>query len=153
MQLRFRNYQTTKTKSIIKKNKFLLFSIGANQNASNWITLEQNLHKLNIDYIKIYNNTTTKILQKSITKKLKNGINSTFFFLKHKNTTKIIKSNLLNEINTNKFNVISIYLNKKLYSVYQLKKINSYHYKKNMAIMYQFLSATLKSPLQFKQNL
>jgi hypothetical protein len=150
MQLRFRNYQKTKTKSIIKKNKFLLFSIGANQNASNWITLEQNLHKLNIDYIKIYNNITTKILQKSITKKLKNAINSTFFFLKHRNTTKIIKSNLLNEINTNKFNVITIYLNKKLYSVNQFKKINSYHYKKNMAIMYQFLSATLKSSLQFK---
>ena len=150
MQLNFRSYQKTKIKSIMKKNNFLLFTIGANQNASSWITLEQNLHKLDLDYIKIYNNITTKLLQDSIAKKLKNVIDSTFFFLKHKNTVKIIKSNLINEINASKFNLVTIYLNKKLYAVSQLKKINSFHYKKNIAIMYQFLATTLKSSSQFK---
>lgn len=150
MQLNFRSYQKTKIKSIMKKNNFLLFTIGANQNASSWITLEQNLHKLDLDYIKIYNNITTKLLQDSIAKKLKNVIDSTFFFLKHKNTVKIIKSNLINEINSSKFNLVTIYLNKKLYAVSQLKKMNSFHYKKNIAIMYQFLATTLKSSSQFK---
>ena len=150
MQLNFRDYQKIKTKSILKKNNFLLLTIGANQNSSNWTTLEQNLHKLNLDYTKIYNNITTKILKDSIAKKLKNTINSTFFFLKPKNTAKIIKSNFLNEINLSKFHVVTIYLNKKLYSVSQLKKINSYHYKKNITILYQFLSTMLKSSTQFK---
>ena len=150
MQINFRNYQKTKTKSIIKKNNFLLLTIGVNQSSSDWIPLEQNLYKLDLDYTKIYNNITTKILQNSIAKKLKNTISSTFFFLKYKNTTKIIKSNLLNEININKFNVITIYLNKKLYVVSQLKKINSFHYQKNIAILYQSLSTTLKLSLRFK---
>ena len=150
MQINFRNYQKTKTKSIIKKNNFLLLTIGVNQSSSDWIPLEQNLYKLDLDYTKIYNNITTKILQNSIAKKLKNTISSTFFFLKYKNTTKIIKSNLLNEININKFNVITVYLNKKLYVVSQLKKINSFHYRKNIAILYQSLSTTFKSSLRFK---
>ena len=150
MQLNFRNYQKTKTKSILKKNNFLLLAIGANQNSSNWITLEQNLYKLNLNYIKIYNNITTKILQDSIAKKLKNLINSTFFLLKPKDNIKIIKNTLLTELDTAKFNIVNISLNKKIYSISQLKKLNLFNYKKNVAIMYQFLLTTLKSSRQFK---
>ena len=149
MKLNFRTYQKTQTKSIIKKNNFLLFTIGANQNSSNWVAIEQNLYKLDLAYTKIYNNITTKIFQDSVVKKLKNTISSTFFFLTHKNTAKIIKSSLLNEISTSKFDVVALKLNKKLYAVPQLKKLNSFHYKKNVAVLYQFLSTTLKSPLPF----
>ena len=149
MKLNFRTYQKTQTKSIIKKNNFLLFAIGANQNSSNWIALEQNLHKLDLAYTKIYNNVTTKIFQDSVVKKLKNTISSTFFFLIHKNTAKIIKSSLLNEISTSKFDIVALKLNKKLYAVPQLKKLNSFHYKKNVTVLYQFLSTTLKSSLRF----
>ena len=150
MQLNFRNYQKVKTKTILKKNNFLLLATGTNQRSSNWITLEQNLYKLNLDYTKIYNTITTKILNDSIARKLKNTINSTFFVLKPKNTIKVIKSNLLNELNINKFTIITIYLNKKLYVSSQLTKLNSFHFKKNVAILYQFLSTSLKSTTQFK---
>ena len=149
MQLNFRNYQKIQTKAILKENNLLLFTIGANQNSYNWITLEQNLHKLGLTYTKTYNNVTTKIFQDSVAQKLKNTINSTFFFLKHKNRTHIIKSNLLNEINTSKFNIIALKLNKKLYAISQPKTMKSFHYKKNVSIMYQFLSTTLKSPVRF----
>ena len=77
-------------------------------------------------------------------------VNSTFFFLKPKNTTKFIKSNLFYELNLNKFNVVTIYLNKKVYTVSQLKKINSFHYKKEVAVMYQFLLTTLKPSIRLK---
>ena len=150
MQLNFRNYQKVKTKTILKKNNFLLLATGTNQSSSNWITLEQNLYKLNLDYTKIYNTITAKILNDSIARKLKNTINSTFFVLKPKNTIKVIKSNLLNELNINKFTIITIYLNKKLYVSSQLTKLNSFHLKKNVAILYQFLSTSLKSTTQFK---
>ena len=150
MQLNFRKYQKIQTKAILKKNNFLLFTIGANQNSYNWIVLEQNLHKLSLAYTKTYNNVTTKIFQDSVARKLKNTINSTFFFLKHKNAAQIIKSNLLNEINTNKFNVIALKLNKRLYAVSQLKTMKSFHYKKNISIMYQFLLTTLKSSVRFE---
>ena len=150
MQLNFRNYQKAKTKTILKKNNFLLLATGTNQSSSNWITLEQNLYKLNLDYTKIYNTITAKILNDSIAQKLKNTINSTFFVLKPKNTIKVIKSNLLNELNINKFTIVTIYLNKKLHVTSQLTKLNSFHFKKNVAILYQFLSTSLKSTTQFK---
>ena len=150
MQLNFRNYQKAKIKSLLKNNNFLLFSIGAHQNSSDWISLEQNLHKLAIDYAKIYNNITTKIVHESIGKTLKNMVNSTFFFLKLKRTTKFIKSNLFYELNLSKFNIIAIYLNKKIYIFSQLKKINSFHYKKEVALMYQCLLTTLKPSIRLK---
>lgn len=150
MHLNFRNYQKIKTKTILKKTNFLLFTIGANQNSYNWVALEQNLHKLGLTYTKTYNNVTTKIFQNSVAKKLKNTINSTFFFLMHKNATQIIKSNILNEINTSKFSIIALKLNKKLYAISQLKTMKSFHYKKNISIMYQFLSTTLKSSARLK---
>ena len=146
MKLNFRTYQKIQTKSILKKNNFLLFTIGANQNSANWLSLEQNLHKLDLIYTKIYNNIVTKLFKDSIAVKLKNIISSTFFFLRHKNTNKIIKSNFLSEINASKFNIIALKLNKNLYSIHQLKRLNSFHYKKNATILYQFLRTTIKSP-------
>ena len=150
MKLNFRNYQKTKIKSLLKNNNFLVLAIGANQNSANWIALEQNLHKLNFDYTKIYNNIAIKILHDSIGKKLKHVVNSTFFFLSPKKTAKLIKSTLLNELNNSKFNVITLCLNKKVYSISQLKRVNLLHHKKNMAIMYQFLVTALKPSARLK---
>ena len=152
MKLNFRIYQKTQTKSILKKNNFLLFTIGANQNSSNWLSLGQNLHKLGLTYTKIYNNIITKLFQDSVAIKLKNIISSTFFFLMHKNTNKLIKSNFLSEINASKFNIIALKLNKNLYAIPQLKRLNSFHYKKNVTILYQFLGTTLKSPNMLNKN-
>ena len=146
MQLNFRNYQKIKTKTILKKNNFLLLATGTNQSSASWINLEQNLHKLNLDYTKIYNTITTKILEDSIARNLKNTINSTFFFLKPKNDTKVIKSNFLNEISMNKFNVITVCLNKKLYVNSQLKNLNSFQLKKKRSY---FVSISINN---FKVN-
>lgn len=151
MEFNLKNYQTNLVKNILKKNNFLLFSLGANQNSQNWMILEQNLHKLSLTYTKIYNNITKKILKICIFKNLKNSINSTFFFLKPKKNQQIIlKNNIITTLNSIQFSVISLKLNKKFYTAYQLQKMPSYHYKKNTAILYQFLLTTLNSPLYFK---
>ena len=80
MRLNLKTNQKNNTKYLLKKNNFLFFAIGSNQNSQNWIILEQSLHKLAFAYNKTYKNITTKILQESVIKKLKNIINSTFFF-------------------------------------------------------------------------
>ena len=80
MQLNLKTNQKNRTKELLKKKNFLFFTLGANQNAQNWITLEQNLTKLSLSYTKTYKNVTTKILQDSVLKRLKSIINSTFFF-------------------------------------------------------------------------
>lgn len=154
MQLNLKTNQKNRTKELLKKKNFLFFTIGANQNAQNWITLEQNLTKLSLSYTKTYKNVTTKILQDSVLKRLKSIINSTFFFLKPKEVSKktIIRSNIVNTLDTIQFTVVAFKLNKKIYSRPQLKTLSSYNYKKNVSIMYQFLTTNLKSSAHLKQK-
>ena len=139
MQLNLKNYQISKAKDYLKKNSFLFFSIGANQNSQNWLEIEQKLSKLELNYYKTYNNTTKKIIKNSIYKNLSHLVNSTFFLLKPKLSK--IKSNIINSI---LFATLAIKLNKKIYLISQSKNINSFNYKKNMSVMYQFLLTNLK---------
>ena len=145
MQLNLKNYQISKTKNYLKKNNFVLLSIGANQNSQNWLKIEQELNKLQLNYYKTYNNTTKKIIKNSIYKNSINIINSTFFLLKPKDKNKFsTKNNLINMVNSIFFTTLAIKLNKKFYSISQSKNINSFNYKKNMSLIYQFLLTNLK---------
>ena len=154
MELNLKNYQISITKNYLKKNNFILLSISANQNSKNWLKIEQGLNKLELSYYKTYNNTTKKIIKNSIYKNLIHIVNSTFFLLKPKNTNKILtKSNIINMVNSVFFTTLAIKLNKKIYSISQSKNINSFNYKKNMSIMYQFLLTNLKfSNTMIKKN-
>jgi hypothetical protein len=146
MQFNLKSYQISKTKQYIKKNNFLLFSIGANQNSQNWIAIEQNLHKLKLNYYKTYNNTTVKTLKNSIYKNALNTVNSTFFFLKpQENSNLLTRNSLISTLNSILFTVLAIKLNKKVYVISQSKNIRSFSYRKNVSIMYQFLLTNLKA--------
>jgi hypothetical protein len=151
MQFNLKNYQNDKVKNILKKNNLVLFTLGANQNSQNWMILEQNLYKLSLSYTKTYNNIAKKILENSIFKNLKNSINSTFFFLKPKrNQRMVIKNSTISSLNSIQFTMITLKLNRKIYSAFQLQKIHSFHYKKNIAVLYQFLTTTLNSAIRLK---
>ena len=146
MKLYFRKYQNDKIVNLLKKDSFLLFSINANRSSDNWLTLEQSINKLAITYTKTYNNAVRKTFEKSIFKNLKNLIGGTFFFLKPKKIQKIkVENAVVNLLNAIQFTIITTKLNKKLYTIPQIKTINSFSYKKNTKIMYQFLIATLKT--------
>ena len=152
MRFNLKNYQILKTKQYLKENNFLLFSIGANQSAQNWINIEQGLHKLKLNYYKIYNNVTLKIIKKSIYKNSLSIINSTFFFLRPFSNQLINQKNLLNSLSSVFFNILSIKLNKKIYTISQSKNITSFNYKTNVSIMYQFLIINLKSSYSISKN-
>ena len=143
MKLYFKRYQNDRALNILKKDSLLLFSINANQNSDNWLTLEQNVNKLAITYTKIYNSAVRKTFEKSIFKNLKNLIGGTFFFLKPKKIQKI-KNTLVTSLDEIQFTVIVTKLNKKLYSIPQLNTINSLSHQNNTKILCQFLATTLK---------
>ena len=145
MKLNLKSYQINKTKEYFKDKSFLLFSIGANQNAQNWIETEQGLHKLKLNYHKAYNNIAIKIAKNSIYKNSLNLINSTFFFIEPSSKRLLGKKSLLNGLNSALFNVLSVKLNKKIYAISQSKNMTSFNYKTNVSIMYQFLLTNLKS--------
>jgi len=153
MQFNLKNYQKTKTKDVLKKNHFLLFTLGANQNSRNWMITEQNLSKLALVYTKTYNNTATKVLENSVLKNLKNSINSTFFFMNPtKNKGTLMRDNLFNTLNSIQILTLTLKLNRKVYAAYQFKAANSFHYKKSASVIYQFLGTILKIPSVFKEK-
>lgn len=154
MQINLKKYQNNKIKNILKKNNFVFFALGANQNSQNWMLLEQNLYKLSLSYTKIYNNIAKKVLGNSIFKNLKSSINSTFFFLNlRKNQQSIVKTNTITSLNSIQFTVITLKLNRTFYSASQLKNLYSIHYKKNISILYQFLLTNFNSSIIFKNKI
>ena len=142
MQFNFKNYQSKKVVTYIKKN-FLIFSIGANQNSKNWLLIEQNMQKLNFKYYKTYNNVGRKIIKNSIYKNFKHTLYSTFFFIKKKNKN-TIKKNDITTLHFSLFPIINFKLNKKIYSIKQCEKISSFNYKKNVLILLQFIVTNSK---------
>lgn len=145
MQFTLKDYQLLKTKQYLKKNDFLLLSIGANQKAQNWLNTEQGLYQLRLNYYKIYNNITIKIIKNSIYKNSLKIINSTFFFIKPITNKLLNKKKLLQNLNSIQLNLLAIKLNKKIYALSQTRNLNSFNYKTNISIMYQFLITNLKS--------
>lgn len=152
MQFNLKDYQLLKTKQYLKKNDFLLLSVGANQKAQNWISTEQVLYQLKLNYYKIYNNITIKIIKNSIYKNSLNIINSTFFFFKPVTNELLNKKRLLQSLNLIQLNVLAIKLNKKIYTLSQSKNIKSFNYKTNISVMYQFLITNLKSSYTMIKN-
>lgn len=147
MKFNFKEYQREKTKQYLKNNNFILLSVNANQKSQNWITLEQGLYKLKLNYYKIYNKTTKKVIKNSTHKNIANMISTTFFFLKPKNNKILIKTDIFNLLNFISFTLLGIKLNKNIYSTLQSKNIISFHYKKNASILYQCIITNLKYSL------
>merc|ERR1712087_922445 len=97
MQFNLKNYQNLVIKNTLKKKNLLFFTLNTNKDSQNWLTSEQNLHKLGLTYTKTYNNIATKILENSIFRNIKNLINSTFFMLKQKKNL-IIKNPIIDAL-------------------------------------------------------
>ena len=144
MQFNLKSYQIYKTKKYLK-NDFLFLAIGANQNSQNLINISQNLHKLNLTYYKIYNNTSIKMFKNSVYQNLSKTLNTTLFFLKPQRNDKFLtKNNLINTLKNILFTPLMVKLDKKIYLVTQLKNLRSLNYTQNVAILYQFLLINLK---------
>jgi hypothetical protein len=150
MEFNLKTYQEQKTKQYVKNSKFILLSINANQKSQNWIVTEQELLKLKLGYYKIYNKTTKKVIKNSIYLNFVNIIGSTFFFLKPVDNKVQIKTNMFQRLDSVLFTTLAIKLNKKVYAPTQSKTIRSFHYEKNMSILYQFLLTNLKSSHSLK---
>lgn len=143
--MNFKNYQFLKIKNYLKSNSILLLSSGINQKANNWVKIEQGLKTIDLNYYKPYNNIAKKFLKTSIYSNFVNLINGPFFLLKPNTKTILTKKVLKKEtLEFLKFRLLALKLNKKIYSVKQIKKINSFVYKEAISVFYQFLVINLK---------
>jgi hypothetical protein len=145
MKFTSKNYKIIKTKSYLKTNNLFFIFSGINQNSSNWIKTEQELKKINFNYYKIFNKTSTKIFKNSIYKNIAHTINSITFFIKPTLNNKLIKKKVLFNMET--FFFLAFKMNNKIYSSNQLKHVNSLNYYENKLLLYQFGITHIKSYL------
>nr|QYJ09263.1 ribosomal protein L10 [Pleurosigma sp. mgcode 4] len=145
--MKFKNYQILKIKHYFKNNSILLLSNGINQKANNWVKLEQGFKIINLNYYKTYNKIARKVLKTSVYSNVVNLINGPFFLLTPNKKTTLTKKLLKKEtLEFLKFRLLALKLNKKIYSINQIKKINSFVYKEAISVLYQFLLVNLKFP-------
>ena len=140
--MKFKDYQNLKIKNYLKNYSLLLILNGINQKSKNQIRIKQEIKNLKIIYYKTYNKLTIKIFKNSIYKNFTKLIYSPIFFL-------ITKQKYFNITTTKylemlKFSILGIKLNKKIYTITQLKNIKSTNYKTVLAVLYQFLFINLK---------
>lgn len=145
MQFSLRDYQLTKVKQLFQK-ELLLLSNGASQDSKTWLTnIKPSLHYFNLKPYKIYNKITLKAIKNSIYKNMAKTINGTFFlFSLNYSLISINKVILKNGLEPTFFNLLALKLNKKIYSMTQIKSIYSLKYKSNMSLFYQYLLRNLK---------
>lgn len=140
--MKFKSYQNKKIKNYFKNYSLLLISNGINQKSKNQVLIKQELKKLKIIYYKIYNKLTIKIFKHSIYKNITKLIYSTIFFLTTKQ--KYFNLTITKYLESIKFSILGIKLNKKIYAITQLKNIKSTNYKSGLSVFYQFVLINLK---------
>jgi hypothetical protein len=143
MKFSSKDYKTIKTKNYLKNNNLFFIFNGINQNSSNWIKTEQELKNKNFNYYKIVNKTSTKIFKNSIYKSSEPTINSLTFFMKPTFNNTLLSKKILFNIET--FVFLAIKINNKIYSINQMKYVNSLNYYESKLLLYQFGITNIKS--------
>ena len=143
MILNFKTFKIIKTTKYIKKNNLLIFAYGVNRLSNDWILTEQKLEKLNIKYYKIFNTFPQKLLNNSIFNYSTNFIGTTIFFLNLKNNDKNFEKYHIKELSSVLFYLLGIKLNNKIYSIEQLKNLNSLKHTENVLVFYKFCEASI----------
>jgi len=144
LKFNFKEYQNQKIIRSFKNKNLLFFSINANLKSRSWIKNEQKLKEFELNYYKIYNNVSKKIIKKSIFFNMANIITSTFFFIIPNSNYTQINNKIFQYLNSIYFTILAIKLNNKIYNTNQIKKIMTFNYKKNVSILYQFLQTNIK---------
>lgn len=152
MKFNIKDYKIYKVKSYFKTNQFFIFCHGVSLSIKNWVKIEQDLVDSKLNYYRSYNTLTKNSVKASIFKNLTELINGPLFFIgidKKRNMNHTLKKIIsINKLLT----TLCIRINNKLYSVFQLKKISTLNYIKNVVIFQRLLKTLLKTPYQKLSN-
>jgi len=134
----FKIYRTFKFNTYIKKNAFLFFFQSNKSNSVIWKKNEQKLTKLKLVYYKLINKIVLKTFKNSIYKNFTPLICGVILLLKS-NTKQIKNYKIIEKTLTNNFSLLCVKLNNKIYSVNEIKNLQSVSYQKNMFFLFQTL--------------
>lgn len=143
MKFNFKNYKITKTKVYIKKNSFFFFVDGVLRNSNHWVLVAQSLKSIYMAQWKISNKITKKTLNGSICRAIAPAITGITFLINPR-VNEVSKRVLSNSFEALLFKVLALQLNHKCYKTVQLKNSDSFCYKDNKILIFQFRIADLK---------
>jgi len=138
MELKSKNYKSTKIKSILKKKKLIFLFHSIDVNSKRWVKIEQNLFKNNLSYYRIDLFLLNLILNNSIFLNLTNLIKGPIILIYFK---KLFQKNFLLKdfFNIrNKLYMLSIILNKKLYSIQSILNLTTLKFINHMSYIKYF---------------
>lgn len=152
MDFNLKTYQIFKLKKYFKKNDFFLLFHSAKFNLTKWISVEQNLKNLKLNYYKPLNGTTLKTFKESIYQNYSSIIGGFILFIN--SDYKKTELDFLSIVKNLKpsFLLISIKLNNKIYSPSQLKGMKNLSYNKNLFNLYKSLHKHLKTSYVLTDN-
>lgn len=151
MELNNKKYKLEKTQNLLKNNSFILFFHGTKKNSQEFKIMNQKLKSINLISYSNSNKITKKLLEKSIFISNSTIIHGNIFFIKPNFKNKIILwKHISNSLESLLFLLLAVKLNNIVYSAIQIKKINSFEYKENKLLLYQFIITNLK--LNFKKS-
>ena len=142
MKLEKNNYKILKTKKYIKNNNFF-FIFNGHVNTKNLTLAQQNFLKFNLNSYKIYNTLTKTILKNSIYTNYSFMVRGSMIFVTSMNKKIDLKIKKLIDY-SNRFKLICLKLNHKIYSFLQIKSITNLNFKKNIFIFCTTIRRSLK---------
>lgn len=152
MDFNLKNYRIFKTKKYLKNSEFFLLYHAPKLNSKEWIKIEQELKKLNLEYYKVFNGTTLKTMNNSIYKNFTPLISGIVIFIKPIEKFTELDLQILNKNLKSFFVLLAIKLNNKIYSIEQIKNIPGFSYNKNMFSLYRNLEKYIKMSYLFTSD-
>ena len=139
-----REYQMVKTKSYLKNNKLCFLFQNSTEKAFNWLTKEQTLDRLNLNYYKVNTLSAYKVFNISKHRLKSLLITGTTTFLKQKlPCSNFIKFNF--ERVADMFVLIAVKVNNVVVSIEQFKNLFIFYYQLIVVVLYNCFIASIKS--------
>lgn len=152
MYFNLKNYQVFKVKQYLKNFSFVFFYNIAKLKSKEWLKTEQNLKILKLNYYKVLNGTTIKILNNSSFKNFNKTISGVVLFVVPKfKLTQINIENFKKQLKP-LFVILNIKLNNKIYTEAQIKNVKSFSYKQNVFNFCKSLDKHLKTTHKLTQS-
>ena len=150
MKFELKTYKIFKIKYFLKQNKLFFFYAATSLNLKNWLAIEQTLKKSNLNYYRLSNTLAIKTMRASIYVNFKQLIHSLTMFVnpKPKTTLKLKQLKNLEKALT----LLSVRLNNKIYSISQLKSLNSLDYNFTVLRLFQFFIIYLTYSFKLTQK-
>jgi ribosomal protein L10 len=145
MELKSKNYKSTKIKSILKKKNLIFLFHSIDVNSKRWVKIEQNLFKNNLSYYRINIFLLNLILKTSIFLNLTNLIKGPVIYIYLKD---IFQKNLLLKdfFNiSNKLHMLCIIFKKKLYSIKSILNLTTLKFVNNINYIKYFLKYFIRT--------